>query len=282
MCALVLSRYIGGMVASWHFDTQPARTRAPEVVFFVFGSGPLGGDVTLSLTDYGAPSADAIEQCTLRTIERAAEPAWFDAWRHGSLRAIAEGDLGERIGELDAADHVHMIASRPASATDLSYLQAAWALVRYLAERGASVVLDAHAMRYITGDKLHAADAPLDVAREVRVVYETNSTRPDKAHALHTRGMRKFGAPDLVALCTDADARFVAHAMTELADQVARGTDLATPRHALQIAPGVTWVAVEDQHRLGELLQLNNEARVIVDEAGHDLVGVLGRLPVLS
>jgi hypothetical protein len=42
--------------------------------------------------------------------------------------------------------------------------------------------------------------------------------------------------------------------------------------------PGVTWVVVPDEHRLAELLQLNNTARVIVDSDGHDLLGVADRL----
>jgi hypothetical protein len=172
-----------------------------------------------------------------------------------------------------------VIASAPAAASDLTYLQAAWALARLVASRGPAVVLDAHAMTYVPAAKLQPAGAPLDVAREVRVVYETDTTRADGAHAMHTRGLRKFGAPDLVALCTDRDARLVGHAMAELADAVARGTDLATPKHAVQIAPNVTWFAVEDEHRLADILQLNNEARVLVDGTGHDLVGVLGRLP---
>jgi hypothetical protein len=119
----------------------------------------------------------------------------------------------------------------------------------------------------------------MDVQREVRVVYETDASRADGAHALHTRGLRKFGAPDLIALCSDTDARLVGHAMAELADAVARGTDLTAPKHAVQVAPGVTWFAVQDEHRLGDLLQLNNDARVLVDSEGHDLVGVLSRLP---
>jgi hypothetical protein len=89
--------------------------------------------------------------------------------------------------------------------------------------------------------------------------------------------MRKFGAPDLVALITDDDVALVGQAISELADQVARGTDLVTPMHAVEIAPGVRWVAVEDEHHLGELLQLGNEARVLVDADGDDLVGVTER-----
>lgn len=226
-----------------------------------------------------ADAPDVAAPCTLRTIERRASPAWFDAWRQGSLRAIAAQDLGAQLAELDAADHAHVIACAPTAPTDLGYLQAAWAVARALADRGASVVLDAHAMRYLPATALPAADAPLDVTREIRVVYETDAARAANAHALHTRGLRKFGAPDLIALCGDADARLVGHAIAELADAVARGTELATPRHALHVAPEVTWVAIEDEHQLAALLQLDNAARVIVDDTGHHLVGVLGRLP---
>jgi hypothetical protein len=267
------------MTDTWKFHTLPAQPRSPQVLLFVFATGSLGGDAVLSLERFGAPSEQALAQCTLRTIERAIDPRWFDAWRQGNLRAIAEADLGDHLAQLDAADHVHVIRSEPDAPGDLSYLQAAWAIARYLVDRGASIVLDAHAMRYLRADSLTAPEAALDVAHEVRVVYETDATRASGAHAIHTRGMRKFGAPDLIALCTDADARFIAHVMTELAEAVACGTDLATPKHAVHVAAGVTWVAVEDEHRLGEVLQLGNAARVLVDESGRDLIGILGRLP---
>ncbi|HVK88846.1 MAG TPA: hypothetical protein VM513_32220 [Kofleriaceae bacterium] len=257
-------------MTGWQFATTPTRPRSPEVVLVAFGRGALPGPIEL-------PAG-----CTLRTIARAVSPAWFDAWRQGSLRAIAEQDLGPQIAELDATDHAHVIASAPVAPVDLAYLHAAWSAARALVARGASIVLDAHAMTYVPAAKLPAVDAPLEVAREVRLVYETTATRAEGAHALHTRGLRKFGAPDLVALCTDADARIVGHALAELADAVARGTELATPRHAIHVAPGVTWVAIEDEHRLGALLQLDNEVRVIVDATGHHLTGVLARLPVLS
>jgi hypothetical protein len=247
-------------------------------MLFVFGTGALRDDVPLSPSRFGAPSQEARAMCEVRRIERAAAPAWFDGWRKGSLRAIAEQDLKGQLAALDAADHVHLIDCRPGPVSDLAYLQAAWAHARHLAARGAAVVLDAHAMAFTSAAALPAADAALDVKREVRVIYETDSSRADQAHALHTRGMRKFGAPDLIALCTDADVPLVAHAIGELADKVARGTDLAA-KHAIDLAAGVRWVAVEDEHRLGDVLQLNNEARVIVDERGHDLMGVMSRLP---
>jgi hypothetical protein len=183
------------------------------------------------------------------------------------LRAIAAKDLPDPA-VLDRADVLHTITADVIDPANASYLDSAWTIARELA---GVAVLDAHAMTF------HAGTA-LPPAREVRVVYETDSTRPDQAHALHTRGMRKFGAPDLVALCADADVPLISTAMDELADAIARGEQLALPRHRVDVMPGVYWVIVADEHRLGDLLQLNNEARVIVDADGHDLVGVAERL----
>ncbi len=221
--------------------------RQPKVVLFAFTRGGTAHQGT-------------------QLVTRAMNPAWFDAWRRGSLRTIAEQDLGAKLADLDACDTAHVITSEPPDAIDLGYLEAAWALVR---ELDPIVVLDAIAMRY-----LPAAPTELDIANEFRLVFETDAVGSDRAHALHTRGMQKFGAPDLIALCTDADAPLVGQAMRELAEHVARGTDLATPRHALEVAPGVRWVVVPDAEGVGALLQLGNEARVIVDEHGRHLVSL--------
>lgn len=247
-------------------------------MLLVFGTGPLIRDVEMSLARFGAPSAESLAASSVQAVTRTMDPGWFDAWRSGALRTIATQDLGGSLAALDAADHVHVIASAPAEVADLTYLQGAWAHARFLLARGGAVALDAHAMRYLAAASVPPAGEPFATAREVRVIYETDSTRADRAHALHTRGLKKFGAPDLVALCTDADVGLVGQAIAELADQVARGTDLAVPTHAVEVAPGVRWVAVEDEHGIGDLLQLNNPARVLVDDTGHDLMGVVARI----
>ncbi len=266
------------IIAPWLFSTTPLTPRRPHVMLLVFGTGPLRDDVQMSMSQFGAPSPESVAASRVQTVTRTMDSRWFDAWRSGSLRAIAVQDLGAGLAALDAADHVHVIACEPERVDDLTHLQGAWALARFLIARGGTLVLDAHAMSYIPAEQMHAAGEPLDTRREVRVIYETDSTRSDHAHALHTRGLKKFGAPDLIALCTDADVPLVGQAINELAEQVARGTDLALPKHVVQVAPGVRWVAVDDEHGLADLLQLNNAARVIVDERGHDLMGVLERL----
>ncbi len=259
-------------VTPWAFTQPPAATRQATVTLVVFGA--LTRDEPMSMSKFGAPGTATSD---IRMFTRADDPAWFDGWRSGSLGAIAHTDLRGDTAALAAADVLHVITAEVTGPTDLAYLQTAWAIARYFVARGATTVLDAHAMMFHAGASLPAPGA-LDVAYEVRVIYETESTRPDQAHAIHTRGMRKFGAPDLVALCSDSDVPLISSAIGELADAVARGQELGTPRHKVEVMPGVVWVVVPDEHRLASLLQLNNTARVIVDSDGHDLVGVAERL----
>ena len=260
----------------WTFQQAPASPRRANVTLFVFGreleQGPL------SRSTYGVPTPESMANIEVRRHERAHDPAWFDAFRSGSMRSIATTDLGSWIAALDAATVVHSIVLDIDGPADLSYLQAAWGYARYLIAMGGSVVLDAHAIAYHYGDDLPPPDARFDSEREVRVVYETSAERPDAPHALHTRGMRKFGAPDLVTLCRADDVALLSTALRELADAMARGLDLGTPRHRLDVVPGVHWVLVPDEHGLGQLLQLNNAARVLVDSDGHDLAGIASRL----
>jgi hypothetical protein len=264
-------------IAPWTFTTPPAAPRTPEVLILAFSRGPLADDVAMSLSKFGAPSAASVAAADVRTIEAAVDPAWFAAWRSGSLRAIAGGDLDD-LAELDAADRVHLVAFAPQAPTDLTYLQAAWALARFLVARGATIVLDVHAMTYRRAAAVPSADLPFDARREVRIIYETTTERPDGAHALHTRGMRKFGAPDLVALCTDADVDAIGAVMAQVVVAVAGGADLAAGAHGIDVDQSMSWNIVDDEHGLAALLALNNSAKVLVDDDGDHLVGIAARL----
>lgn len=261
--------------AGWRWQVTPAAPRAPHAMLVGFSRGPLADPGPRSPAA-GARAAD-VAGLDLRTIVRGADPAWFDGWRSAALRAIAATDLGD-LTDLDAADHVHLIIAAPTAPADLGYLQAAWAVARGLGARGASTVLDVHAHRFWRAAEVAAAAAELDVRREVRIVFETDSTRRDGAHALHTRGLTKFGAPDLVALCGHDDAALVGDVIGQLAATVAHGADLAAPRHRVELTPTTSWYVVDDRDGLADLLQLNNRARVVVDDRGHHLVGAIARL----
>ncbi len=269
------------VIDPWTFSTPPQAPRQPEVVLVCFVRGALRDDVPLSLGRFGLPSAAEAEALEVRAVPRAVDPAWFEGWRTGALRAIAEADLGGADGDLgllDQADTLFMISASPAAPADLGYLQAAWGLARWLVARGAQIVLDAHAMTFYRPDGLGAPGAALDVRRELRLVYETTAERPDGAHALHTRGLRKFGAPDLVALCSDDDTDLVSEVLTQLSEAAARGADFDLPHHAVELDATTAWHLAPDEHGLGDLLQLGNPARVLVDGDGGHLVGVTARV----
>jgi hypothetical protein len=253
---------------AWTFTTPPATPRRPEVLLLAFSTGPLAG----------AGAEDAPPGIDVRTIEARQDPAWFAGWRSGSLRAIAEGDLRGALGPLDAADHVHLVSAAPVAPGDLGYLRDAWAAARGLVARGATIVLDVHAMTYRAAAEVPAEGAGFDARREIRIIFETSTDRPDGAHALHTRGLRKLGAPDLVALCTDADVELVGAVITQIAVAVAGGAELAPRDHAVDLDEHTTWHLVGDDHGLDGLLQLNNAARVLVDGDGAHLVGVAARV----
>ncbi|MBL8623981.1 MAG: hypothetical protein JNK64_21920 [Myxococcales bacterium] len=257
---------------------DPAPTRQPHAMLVVFADGPLADDVPMSLARFGVPRAELIGELDVRTIPRGVDPAWFDGWRAGSLRAIATTDLGDALPALDRAAELHVVIAQPSAPADLGYLQALWGVARWMVARGASIVLDVHAHRFLRGDALPAADAPFDADREVRLVFETDSTRTDRAHALHTRGLRKFGAPELVALCGQADAPLVSSVVSQVAAAVAGGAELARPRHGVDVSTTETWWIVDDRDGLAELLQLNNAARVMLDGRGQHLVGAAARL----
>ncbi|MEZ4401251.1 MAG: hypothetical protein R3B06_14590 [Kofleriaceae bacterium] len=259
----------------WRWSTPPG-PRAPQVVLVVFAGAPLTDVRVDAAADVVDPEAAAALQVT--TLARAADPAWFDGWRGGALRAIATTDLGADLAALDAATHLGLVVATPDAPADLGYLQTAWAVARAMVARGATVVLDAHAHTFWRGAELPAVDAPLDPRRHIRLVFETDSARTDRAHALHTRGMLAFGAPDLVALCGQDDAPLVGDQLGRLAAEVALGAELAAPSHALTVSPTMRWQVIDDRDGLGALLQLNNRARVVVADGGQHLVGVVARL----
>ena len=258
---------------TWTWDSPT--TRRPEVVLAVFSAGPLTAG-PLSLQRHGVPGAAALTSIQVREVSRSTDPAWFDGWRSGSLRRIAASQLPD-LGPLDQADTVHLVIAGPTAPADLSYLQAAWGVVRWIAERGGTVVLDAHAQRFALADTLPPPDSRLEVSREIQLIFETDSRRDDLAHALHTRGLRKFGAPDLVALCHAEDADIVGTVLAELAGRVASGLDLSLPRHRLDVAPGERWWVVGDEDGLTDVLALNNPARVVLGGDGRHLVGTAAR-----
>ena len=235
-----------------------------EVALFAFSRGELPEDVPFSMSRFGAPSREAAAALDVTTIARQADPAWFDTWRSGPLRQMAERDLPD-LAELDAADHVHVVRLSASDPKDLVHLQTAWAAAKWLAERGASTVLDAHAGRFWPRDALIALDPRREVSiqNEVTIVAESDEMR-GFGYAIHTRGMRKFGRRDVAMAAKEPGDPMAASIVHQLAKAQMLGESLHESQRIDLGESGRTLVVADYQpsDRVPEL-NLGNEGWLI-------------------
>lgn len=234
-------------------------------------------DMPLQAARFGIPSQTSLEQVEVRELSRSDDPQWFDGWRGGAIRSIAEHDLGDELSTLDAADRAWWVGATLKDPEDFGYLQTSWALARWLVARGANVVLDAHAAHFWRGADVAArpADEPFDVRREVTLILETEATEPNEGHCLHTRGLRKLGCPDLIAVIGPEDAELVSEIFWQLAEGLAHGFEPALPRHGVDLPDGRSlYLCPPRSDDPAEKLELNNDALMLVREDGASLVGL--------
>lgn len=161
-------------------------------------STTLSSDVPMSASRFGLPSPDAMKHVEVRELTREMDSAWFDGFRSGSLRNVASQWLAGDLSSLDTATQLTAVLVSREDAADLVHLQAGWAVAKWLIARGASVVLDAQTNRFWKAADVAdwPAVRPFALSVDVNVVVEGE---PQSATAnLHTRGLQKFGRPDLI------------------------------------------------------------------------------------
>ncbi len=180
----------------------------------------------MSAARFGLPNAEAMKLVEVRELTRELDSAWFDGFRSGSLRALATQALGD-VSALDAATQLTAVLVDREDSANLAHLQAAWATVQWLVARGVSVVLDAQTNRFWKAADVAEwpANRPFSLSIDVNVVVEAEPTSPI-AH-IHTRGLQKFGRPDLVVRDVPGERwDAVAGLVRALAGQLANGVVL--------------------------------------------------------
>lgn len=220
---MVFSEGMSGPSTPWRRSQFQAGGGPNVFQLFAFAPGALRGDVPMSAARFGLPGSEVMEHVEVRDLPRAADPGWFDGFRSGALRSIAQEQLQD-LAALDAAQVlVAVLISRP-DVADLAHLQAGWGVAQWLLTRGATVLLDAQANRFWRGEEV--ADwppvRPFALSSDVNVIVEGEPTAPSAR--IHTRGMQKFGRTDLVVEGVPAsrwDA--VAGLLRALAHQLADG-----------------------------------------------------------
>jgi hypothetical protein len=152
----------------------------------------------MSAARFGLPAPEVMKEVEVRELKRELDPAWFDGFRSGSLRAVATQALGGDLSALDSATQLTAVLIARADAPDLAHLQAGWAVAKWLVERGVSVVLDAQTNRFWKAADVAdwPANRPFALSTDVNIVVEAEPTSPSAT--IHTRGLQKFGRHDLV------------------------------------------------------------------------------------
>lgn len=123
-----------------------------------------------------------------------------------------------------SATHLFRVAADVPDPADLGYLQAAWAMVRWNLDAGAYAVFDAKALRWHSREDVARLYGPRPFSLRSEIQLE------EHGRALNTRGMIKFGRPDLVCLMTDwtpSELDWGRYFFESLATEMAQGRRLA-------------------------------------------------------
>lgn len=225
----------------------------------VLGAGPelrLGGRV---------PSNAPAAALDLRVHHYADVPDWVDGWRADALRNLAAMEF-EDLSRLDAASCCYSITVSVPDPADLSHLQLGWAVAAEIAAAGAFAFLDVHPAGWQSGESVAALppERPFVIQREVRLIAENEAT-PGFGHPVHTRGMVKFGRPELVVGVPAERIQETGQILNHLARMMAEG-ELITPGQKFRVNEQRVLV-VEPYTPDGRVpeLHLNNDALLLVD-----------------
>jgi len=213
------------VVAPWPRARYVAGGGPGEVALIALASVRLPDPLPVSRARHGMPDeGEGPLAVALAARDRAADPAWFASEVVGRFADLLAGDLGPAAAAAAlAAEHAYVIEARLDDPDDLGHLQAAWALAKCVCEEGAAAVIDVHAARAHPGDEVAALrpDRRFDVMHEVTLFLEECG---DGSLAAWSRGLRKFGRPDLVVLGVRPDgATEAALLLRDLAEALADG-----------------------------------------------------------
>ncbi|MFI7602905.1 hypothetical protein [Actinoplanes sp. NPDC049681] len=221
-------------IMPWTRSAFRVTGRRANVVLLAFADeGALGSGPDFNLSRDAVPRDVPVAALDVRLHRYADNPAWIDSWRTGAFRHIAAGQLAD-LTVLDAADCCYSVAVELDDPPDLTHLQLAWAVASGLAQAGSCAVLDMYAASWWSGTEVAALepDRPFTVQREISVIAETELVA-GFGHPVHTRGMLKFGCPDLIAGVAADRIQDTSRIINHLAGMLADGHSL-TPGQRLR------------------------------------------------
>jgi hypothetical protein len=220
-------------VAAWQRPAFRATGRRAMVMLLAFADDNASGAAPELRLAGSVPKTAPTDALEIRLLRYADSSGWIDGWRTGAFRNIASQQMGD-LASLDAASCCYSIRIEVDDPTDLAYLQLAWAVAASLARAGSCAVLDVYAATWRSGAAVASLspDRPFTVQREVSVIHETEPTA-QFGYPVHTRGMIKFGRPDLIAGVSADRIEETGRILNHLARMLAEG-DMLVPGQRLR------------------------------------------------
>ena len=176
-----------------HFEPSG---RAAELMYLIVGPPPQGQLQVSRKRHHVSQLEPALRVSTHR---RADDPAWFGGWFAPPLGAELDM-LFLDPDDVRAAEELTLVRGTFDDPEDLSYLRNTIGTVSAIADAGARAIFDVHALQWWRPSdwRQQFVDAPSQfrVADHVGVIV-TDDARHHPGLWTHTRGMRKFGRPEL-------------------------------------------------------------------------------------
>jgi hypothetical protein len=215
-------------VEPWQRPAHRPTGREAAVLLVAFTPGEVLTELNLAAV---TPANAPVDALAVRLHRHEDNPEWMDAFRTGPLRDLAARELPD-LRPIDKATCCYSIQVRVPDPADLTHLQLAWAVAARVSRAGAVAVFDAFAHDWSLPEQVAALDPhrPFDILREISVIAESEPT-PGFGHPVHTRGMVKFGRPDLIMGVPEDRIGDAASVLNQLATMLAEGHVLAAGHH---------------------------------------------------
>jgi hypothetical protein len=215
-------------VEPWQRPAHRPAGREAAVLLVAFTPGEVLTELNLAAV---TPANAPVDALAVRLHRHEDNPEWMDAFRTGPLRDLAARELPD-LRPIDEATCCYSIQVRVPDPADLTHLQLAWAVAARVSRAGAVAVFDAFAHDWSLPEQVAALDPhrPFDILREISVIAESEPT-PGFGHPVHTRGMVKFGRPDLIMGVPEDRIGDAASILNQLATMLAEGHVLAAGHH---------------------------------------------------
>lgn len=186
---------MAAILDSWPRRRYVAGGGRPFVYFAVYGD--IDTDAEMSRAAYrseGVP--DGLE---LSGFDRDGQPEVFARFESGFLWDRLEAEAPALAVEVERAPGCIILRGTPDEDSTLDYLRDSVGLLTFLLDRGGCAVFDPQMLKWWGADEwrrmVFEPAAPV-ATRHVLTLVTEDEARPGRLW-FHTRGMRKFGRPDL-------------------------------------------------------------------------------------